>query len=92
MSLILASDALKTWQRKLIFNQNIPGCRLDNVYQFLTKIYQDTDLTTCINILTKIYKDTIWTNNQTKIILRYCNQSEIISEYNLNHQSSRLLG
>ena len=74
MSLLLASDALKTWQCKLIFNQNLPGYRLDNVYQFLTKIYQDT----------------IWTNNQTKIILRYCNQSEIISGYNLNHQSSRL--
>ena len=56
----------------------------------LTKIFQDTDLTAYINILTKICQDTIWTNNQTKIILRYCNQSEIISGYNLNHQSSRL--
>ena len=32
MSLLLASDALKTWQRILIFNQDLPGYRLDNVY------------------------------------------------------------
>ena len=86
MSLLLASDALKTWQCKLIFNQNIPGCRLDNVYQYFNQDLPGYNLNQQSNqdyfkILQSVW-DYFWIQFEPSIIKVIFNQSEIISGYN----------